>query len=407
MFPKVVALDTDWTLFWGWLNPDQWGKGPNASSHIEDNIKQKDFWDLYDKSNPNNRCGMFADAPEIIGDILKHGAKLAIVSRSKSKALSDRALWHWKAPDAKGNYRPIIELAAYDEVYDDDKVKHFNKIHSYDTKVVYSDMILFDDEATNNTVEMMIGVTFQVCRDQKGLTWANYREGIETWRRNQAIITPWAGLKVSAYPHARLIGYSGMDIETIKLLEKGWRRHDRKEAARYGFAVYVADNPAIAKYFKDWIKYAFGGSAAETIVCKIYARDGSVWDRLNKVWASEHTTLKTDVTKSAFEIAWSQEDRDKIVANWGVQKPYILFSRHGNMGGDFPVPAGQRWNEMVVYPQIQEAQLLTVRLSDAELNAEINRGVHLHYEQKIKEWGIKVPQEAIGDWNAHGESGFR
>jgi len=36
-----------------------------------------------------------------------------------------------------------------------------------------------------------------------------------------------------------------MDIGTIEALEKGWRRQDRKEEARWGYAMYVADNPAM------------------------------------------------------------------------------------------------------------------------------------------------------------------
>ncbi|KAJ8520220.1 hypothetical protein ONZ45_g2928 [Pleurotus djamor] len=411
MFPKIIALDTDWTIFWGWLDGNKWGKGPGAASTLEDNIKQKDFWDIYDKTNPKNKCGMFADVPDIIGDILKNGAKLAIVSRNKHKSLCDRALWHWKAQDGKGGYKPIIELVTYNEIYDKDPVTHFNKIHSYDTNVYYSDMLYFDDDATSNIVEMMIGVTFQVSRDQKGLTWANYKEGLEVWRRNKSIITPWKGLKVSSYPKAKFIGYSGMDIDTIKLLEKGWRRHDRKEAARYGFAVYIADNPAIAEYFNRWIKYAFGGESAETVVCKLYARDGEIWDKLNKIWVADDTTLKTDEKGKAFDVAWSQEDRDRLVASWGVHKPYVLFSRHPNMDNwkqpnmtPFPVPDLKRWNEMVVYPQIQEAQLLAVRMSQSELEHDMKNGVHLHYEKKLKEWNIKTPHETLTELGKYGES---
>ena len=65
------------------------------------------------------------------------------------------------------------------------------------------------------------------------------------WRRNKAIHSPWHGLNLNSYPKKKFIGYSGMDLETIKLLEGGGRRHDRKEAARWGFAMYVADDPAM------------------------------------------------------------------------------------------------------------------------------------------------------------------
>ena len=38
------------------------------------------------------------------------------------------------------------------------------------------------------------------------------------------------------------------------------------------------------------------------------------------------TDLKTDVNAGAFAVAWSEEDRDRQVAQWGVQKPYLLFA---------------------------------------------------------------------------------
>ncbi|KAJ8463365.1 hypothetical protein ONZ45_g17608 [Pleurotus djamor] len=354
---------------------------------------------------------MYADVPEIIGDILNNGARLAIVSRNRSKDMCDRALWFWKVNDGTGNYRPLIDLVTYDEVYDRSKVEHFKKIKSYDSSLKYSDMILFDDEATNNTVEMMLGVTFKVSRNQKGLTWNNYRAGIDVWRRNQRIISPFLGLKLSSYSRPKFIGYSGMDIGSIKLLEQGLRRHDRKEAARYGFAVYVADNPAIAKYFQEWIKYAFGGKSATTIVCKIYARDGAIWDRMNKIWVPDKATTKTDVKATPFKLAWSQEDRDREVLAWGVSKPYVLFARHPNMDKfkqprgtpRFPVPNLKRWNEMVVYPQIQEAQLLAIRMTDSEVNADIRNGIHLHYEKKFQEWNITAPPATHQEVTKFGE----
>ncbi|KIK95090.1 hypothetical protein PAXRUDRAFT_407884 [Paxillus rubicundulus Ve08.2h10] len=156
MYPKLVALDTDWTLFWGWLDPKQsnWGKGPGAYSPAEDNIEKVDYWDIRDRSI---KCGLYADVPRIIKDIQKNGAKIAIVSRNSSKGLCDRALWYWKVNDASGKERSIIDLVKFDEVYDRPKTEHFAKIKGW-TKYEYHDMILFDDEAINNTVEMMLGM---------------------------------------------------------------------------------------------------------------------------------------------------------------------------------------------------------------------------------------------------------
>jgi len=77
------------------------------------------------------------------------------------------------------------------------------------------------------------------------MTWDNYQEGLEMWRRNKNMISPYLGTNPTSYPKRIMIGYSGMDLGTIQLLESGGRRTDRKEAARWGYAMYVADNPAM------------------------------------------------------------------------------------------------------------------------------------------------------------------
>ncbi|KAF8835570.1 hypothetical protein BDN67DRAFT_912794 [Paxillus ammoniavirescens] len=401
MYPKLVALDTDWTLFWGWLDPKQsnWGKGPGAYSPVEDNIEKVDYWDIRDRTNHKIKCGLYADVPRIIEDILKNGAQIAIVSRNSSKALCDRALWYWKAKDASGKERSIIDMVKFDEVYDRPKTEHFAKIKGW-SKFEYSDMILFDDEAIHNTVEMLLGVTFQVSRDQKGLTWDNYQQGIKMWRRNQRIRSPFLGRDLSLYPKKKLIGYAGMDQGTINLLQNGGRRQDRKEAARWGYAMYVADNPAIASYFTEWIKSNAFGKDAKTQVCALWVRDGDLFDSLNKIWVPDQANLKTSVDKwDEFRIAWSQEDRDRTVANWGVQKPYILFARHPHMKG-MTIPRG-RWNEMVVYGQIQQALFLTVPMSDREVRNAVQGP---RFERMISSWNITVPPETRQDFRAHGEN---
>lgn len=92
-------------MFWGWLDINKIGKGANAYVPAEDNIEREPGqyidWNLRDRTyvllrytkrvllipyrNHKERWGMYGDVPNIIHDILKHGAKLAIVSRNKSK----------------------------------------------------------------------------------------------------------------------------------------------------------------------------------------------------------------------------------------------------------------------------------------------------------------------------------
>jgi len=409
MYPKVVALDTDGTIFSGWLNEQTWGKGPGADEPVEDNIEQINRWEIRDRTNGKNKCRMYADVPDIFRDILKNGAKIAIVSRNTSRAMTDRALSYFKAKNEDGNLGPLITLVDYIEVYNRFKNVHLEKVKGW-AGCHYTDMILFDDSAVNNNVEMMLGVTFQVLRDKKGLTWESYRQGISMWERNKAIESPWRGPNLSSYPKKKFLGYSAIDLESIKLLEAGKRRHDRKEEARWGYGIYVADDPAIAKYFAAWIKETTQG-VKKTIVCEIWARDGAIWDRMNKIWFPDDHDLQTFVNSgNASKVASSQEDRDLMIEGWGVRKPYALFARHPNMedGWDleFPVPNSRRWNEMVVYPQIQEALIFIKRMSDAALDHAIQRddSGHLHYEKKMKSWSITVPQKTYEDFAEFGEN---
>lgn len=89
------------------------------------------------------------------------------------------------------------------------------------------------------------GVTFQVSRDQQGLTWTNYNKGIELWRRCRRIRSSYIDQNPRSYPKRRFIGYAGMDEGTVNLLTSGKHRVDLKESARWGYASYITDNPKL------------------------------------------------------------------------------------------------------------------------------------------------------------------
>ncbi|KAJ3538174.1 hypothetical protein NM688_g6557 [Phlebia brevispora] len=168
MYPKLVALDTDGTIFTGRLDEKVWGKGPKASPKLADNIKRVDDFTLQDKSNPAIQIHLCKDIPRIVTDILEHGASLAIVSRNTSKALCDRALYYFKAKNPKtGNRESIIELVRYDEVVDQPITAHFKRIHGW-SEYDYADMVR---------------VIVENCPTRTGLTWEIYSRGIERWRR--------------------------------------------------------------------------------------------------------------------------------------------------------------------------------------------------------------------------------
>ncbi|TCD70243.1 Magnesium-dependent phosphatase 1 [Steccherinum ochraceum] len=405
MYPTVVALATEQCIFSGHVNKNTWGKGHGAYAKIEDNIHRVNDHVVRDRTNAKHECKLFPDIPRIVSDILKNGAKLAIVSRNTSKAMIDRTLYYFMVKDQHGNDRRLIELVSYDEVYDKHKTVHFKAIHGYHNEQ-YADMVLYDRMKRSTRVEMMLGVTFQYC--PQGLNWSVYQEGLATWRRTKNLHSPWHGRQLTAYPKRKLIGYSGMDLDTIELLEKGGRRHDRKEAARWGYAMYVTDDPRVAKYFSDWIKVTAFGPQATTIVCEIYARDGDKWDQMNKIWVpdSRHD-LKTHVDKDEATVADSELKRDAQVAAWGVHRPYVLFSRHPNMkkrdGLQFPIRDPLRFNELVIYGQTQENLIVVNRMSDAQLNQAIKNKVNVGYEHKIPQWKIQVPEETKADFRKHNE----
>jgi len=74
---------------------------------------------------------------------------------------------------------------------------------------------------------------------------SNYKEGIEQWRRSKRIRSPYIDQHLSSYPKRMFIGYAGIDQATIDLLKQGKNRVDLKEAARWGYATYITDNPAL------------------------------------------------------------------------------------------------------------------------------------------------------------------
>lgn len=394
MYPKIVALDTDFTIFWGYLSKDKFGQCRGAAPKTEDNLQldPDSEWKVRDKSNHDNFIRLYDDVPGIVTDILKNGAQLAIVSRNKSKALCDRALWYFKAIDPKtSKKKSIIYMVTYDEVVDEEITAHFERIHGW-SGYDYSEMILFDDAAWHNRVRLKLGVTFQVTRDRRGLTWDTYNKGIELWRRCKRIRSPYIDQNLSSYPRRVFLGYSGMDEGTVKLLTQGKSRVDLKESARWGYATYITDNPSIAKYFSNWIKADAFGADTKTCVCEMWIRDKNIFDNLGKIWVPELGFLMTNNKKWLHQrTAWSQEDRDQLVSRWGVDVPYILFSRHHWMK-DMPIPQGKRWNEMVIYRQTQDALLLTIPLTPKQLEERI-QGNFVTYESQIKAWNITVPPD--------------
>ncbi|KAF9524654.1 acid phosphatase-domain-containing protein [Crepidotus variabilis] len=400
-YPTVVALDTDGTIWENYLDSKRWGKGARAQVKIEDNIDRVDRRLLRDKTNHAFWIRIHNEISMVVTDILKHGAKLAIVSRNPSKALSDRALYYFKTINPKDNKEyGIIHLVNYDEVKNETKILPFNRIHGW-SKSDYQDMLMFDDEAFNNCVRIHLGVSFQFIRDKKkGLTWASYQEGLKAWRRSKNLsIAPSPGF----VPRRELIGFSGLPTYWINLVNRREGTVETKVPYRWGFALYVADNIEIAKYFSGW-----NGNFVPDVksyVCEVWTKDYDAWMRLNKIWVPEHSGALMQMNNmhwSAEQTGKNQEDRDHTIAtNWHVYAPYVLFSQHHWMKG-MPGQPKQRWPEMVVYTQIQRSLIEIVQLSTDALKKVANHQPHPFHRQ-FKTWHITAPPPTRQEFLKYGE----
>ncbi|KIY73873.1 Metallo-dependent phosphatase [Cylindrobasidium torrendii FP15055 ss-10] len=252
MFPKLVALDTDGTIFTGQLDQETWGKGPEAAHKLADNIHKVDSFTLEDRSDHTNKIKMNPDIPRIIHDILNNGAFLAIVSRNKSKALCDRALYYFHAQDPKsGEMKPIIKLVRYDEVADEPLSQHFKRIRGW-SKYAYTDMVFFNNKAPKDVTEL--GVVVNECPAETGLTWETYSKGIAHWAETQKDLAPGSTTKIGIahFNDVYQVGEQHINIDgkqekidvtkfasSLATITEKWS--ERKDGKKDGLVVFSGD----------------------------------------------------------------------------------------------------------------------------------------------------------------------
>jgi len=398
-YPAVIALDTDGTIWQNLLDQRTWGKGRGANAKIEDNIERVDPWLLRDKTNRNLWIRVYKDISNVVNDILCNGAELAIVSRNTSKAMCDRALYYFNTINpSECKEWSIIHLVKYDEVINESKVKHFRRIKTW-SEDDYSDMLMFDDEAFNNSIRIELGATFQLIRGTQGLVWDTYQQGLNAWRRAKNMtIPPNPGLT----PTRALIGYSGLPTSWIELVRKGEGIVDKTLPYRLGYALYVASSLPIAKYFHNW-NNSFTNE--KSYVCEVWVKDYAAWVRTNKIWVPENSSTLPQMNSMNWteeQTGQNQEFRDLFVASqWGVQTPYVAFSRHFWMK-DMPNPRS-RWTEMVVYTEIRRSLFEVVPLSDDQVAQVVNPNPY-PFEYQMKTWNITVPGETRNEFASYQEA---
>ena len=93
-----------------------------------------------------------------------------------------------------------------------------------------------------------------------------------------------------------------------------------------------------------------------------------------------------------------------------ARKPYILLARHHWMREmeETNLPRSERFNEMVVYPQVQDALFFgqPMRLSDIRGHIDQRRFSEFDYNQALNRWNIKRNQETVQDFQRHNESAW-
>ncbi|PPR01109.1 hypothetical protein CVT24_000405 [Panaeolus cyanescens] len=185
MFPKLVALNTDTTIFTAQLHQDVWETGAIATADLLDSIRKVDKFTLADKGKTN----VNSDTPRIVTDILSKGSSLAIVSQSNH---TNKLLCCFQTVNPKsGETEPMIKLVRYDEVVDEPKSEHFKRIHGW-TQYNYTDMVLFDDEVQEHISDL--GVVVHKCPTD-GLSFETYMKGIAHWTEKQSNdLAPASGL---------------------------------------------------------------------------------------------------------------------------------------------------------------------------------------------------------------------
>ncbi len=83
---------------------------------------------------------------------------------------------------------------------------------------------------------------FKIDNREKGITWKDYQHGLQLYRAYQSwrFMIPEKGINSSRVRH---IGYVGADKVNAERYANGMRRTKTDRSARWGFGMYVADDP--------------------------------------------------------------------------------------------------------------------------------------------------------------------
>lgn len=87
-------------------------------------------------------------------------------------------------------------------------------------------------------IHILSGVSFELARDKKGLTWDVYQRGLGAWRRAKKITIPRGP---APNRQRKLIAYSGISPLWQSLVNKGEGIVETGIPYRWGYAFYAGD----------------------------------------------------------------------------------------------------------------------------------------------------------------------
>ncbi|KAI9842623.1 MAG: hypothetical protein M1838_003057 [Thelocarpon superellum] len=164
--PKVLVFDLDYTLWPFWVD-----------THVSTPIKQRDNnTRVVDKFGES--FAFYRDVGQILIEARGKGVKVAAASRTHAPDLAREMLKALHLEKGK----KAVEYFDNLQIYPDNKITHLNKIATQ-TKIPFSEMLFFDDEARNRNVDTELGVVMYLVRD--GMTRDEVDCGVREWRRRR------------------------------------------------------------------------------------------------------------------------------------------------------------------------------------------------------------------------------
>jgi magnesium-dependent phosphatase 1 len=165
--PKLVVFDLDYTLWPFWVD-----------THVTPPLKA-----CADHESVNDRFGesfaFYYDVPSILSSLRERGIKVGAASRTCAPDLGREMLRLLHVPDGEGKKKKAIDYFDLLEIYPGSKITHFTKLQKA-TGLRFEDMLFFDDEARNRSVETL-GVSMYLVRD--GVSREEIDKGVREWRK--------------------------------------------------------------------------------------------------------------------------------------------------------------------------------------------------------------------------------